>query len=85
MDPVTEAEVISALKWLNNNKAVGIMGLTNEHFKLAGHELSEFLNCFLNCMVSTKSVSIILTEGILRPIFKKGDPSNPGNYRGMFY
>ena len=38
MEPVTVAvaEVTSALKHLNNNKAVGVMCLTNELFKLAG-------------------------------------------------
>ena len=59
------------------------MSLTSEHFKLAGQDLSEFLTCFLTCMISTKTVSIVLKEGILTPIFKKGDPSNPGNYSGI--
>ena len=79
MDPFTEAEVIqSALKRLNNNKAVDIMGLASEHFKLAGQELSEFLTCFLNYMISTKTLSIVLKEGILTPSFiKKEDPGNP--------
>ena len=83
MDPVTVAEVTSALKRLNNNKAVDIMGLTSEHFKMAGIELAEFLACFLNYMICTKTVSIVLKEGILHPVFKKGDPSDPGNYRGI--
>ena len=39
MDTFTEAEIISTLKRLDNNKAVDIMGLTSEQFKLAGHEL----------------------------------------------
>ena len=43
MEPVTVVEVTSALKRLNNNKAVDVMGLTSEHFKLAGLELAEFL------------------------------------------
>ena len=59
------------------------MGLTAEHFKLAGHELSEFLTCFLNYVIDTGTVSMVLKEGILTLIFKKGDPSNPGNYRGI--
>ena len=29
------------------------------------------------------TVSVVLKEGILTPIFKKGDPSNTGNYRGI--
>ena len=78
-DPVSVKEVKTALKRLNNNKAVDIMGLTAEHFKLAG----QFLTCFLNYGIDTGTVSMVLKEGILTPIFKKGDPSNPGNYRGI--
>ena len=48
MEPVTESEVATALKRLNNNKAVDIMGLTSEHFKIAGQEIIEFLVCLLN-------------------------------------
>ena len=80
MDPVTESEVTSALKHLNNNKAVDIMGLTCEHFKMDGTELPEFIACFLNYMSCMKTVSIVLKVGILHPVFKKGDP---GNYRGI--
>ena len=59
------------------------MGLTAEHFKLAGHEVSEFLTCFLNYLIDTGTISVILKEGILTPTFKKGDPRNLGNYRGI--
>ena len=79
MEPVTVAEVTSALKRLNNNKAVDVMGLTSEHFKLAGLELAEVLASTLNYMISTKTVSVVLKEGLLNPVFKKGDPTNPGN------
>ena len=74
IDPVSVKEVKTALKRLNNNKAVDIMGLTAEHLKLAGHELSEFLTCFLNYVIDTGTVSVVLKEGILTPIFKKRDP-----------
>ena len=47
MDPVTEAEVASALKRMNNNKAADIMGLTSELLKLAGIETIEFLTPLL--------------------------------------
>ena len=83
MDRVSEAEVTAALKRLNNNKAVNVMGLTSEHFKLAGQEISEFLTCFLNHIIEPKSISVVLKEGIPTPIFKKGDSSNSGNYRGI--
>ena len=83
ISPVSQTEVTSALKKLNNNKAVDIMGLTSEHFKLAGLELTEFLTSFLNYIISNKTVSVVLKEGILSPVYKKSDPSNPGNYRGI--
>ena len=28
-------------------------------------------------------MTAVLKEGILTPIYKKGDPTNPGNYRGI--
>ena len=37
----------------------------------------------LNYLISSRSISVVLKEGILTPIFKKGDPSVPGNYRGV--
>ena len=83
MEPVTESEVATALIRLNNNKAVDIMGLTSEHFKIAGQEIIEFLACLLNYIIASKSISLVLMEGILTSIFKKGDPTNPGNYRGI--
>ena len=59
------------------------MGLTSEHFKLGGCDLVVFLTAFLNYLISTKRVSAILKEGTLTPIFKKGDTSDPRNYRGI--
>ena len=81
--PVTEEEVRAALKKLKNNKAVDVMGLTSEHFKLGGCDLAVFLTAFLNYLISTKRVSAVLKEGTLTPIFKKGDTCDPGNYRGI--
>ena len=81
--PVQLKEVHAAMKRLKNNKAVDIMGLTSEHFKMGGCDLTEFLTSFLNYIISTKKVSAVLKEGILTPIFKKGDTSDPGNYRGI--
>ena len=59
------------------------MGFPVEHFNLAAHELSEFITCFLIYVIDTQTVSMVLKEGILTPIFKIGDPSNPGYYRGI--
>ena len=80
---IREKEVAKAMKILNNNKAVNVIGLTSVHSKLGGCDLISFLTAFLNYIISTKKVSAILKEGTLTPIYKKGDNSDPGNYRGI--
>ena len=81
--PIREKEVIASMKRLKNNKAVDVMRLTSEHFKLGGCSLIDFPTALLNNLISAKRVSAVLKEGILTPIFKKGDTSDPGNYRGI--
>ena len=81
--PVMMEEVRKALGKLKNNKAADAMGLTSEHLKLGGQALVSFLTDMLNHLIQTKRVSVVLKEGIVTPIYKKGDASLPGNYRGI--
>ena len=74
-------EVQKALRKLKNNKAADAMGLTSEHLKLAGQPLVQFLTDSLNHLIQTRRVSVVLKERIVTPIYKKGDPTLPGNYR----
>ena len=80
IEHITEKEVVDAIRRLKNNKAMDSL----EHFKLGGRDLVTFLTEFLNYIVSSKHVSALLKEGIVTPIFKKGDDTDPGNYRGMY-
>ena len=81
IEHITEKEMVDAMRRLKNNKAMDSLGLTSEHFKLGGRDLVTFLTEFLNYIVSSKHVSALLKEGIVTPIFKKGDDTDPGNYR----
>ena len=76
---ITEKEVCNALRKLKNNKAMDSFGLTSEHFKLGGRDLISFLTDFLNHITDSKHISVILKEGILTPLYKKGDVTDPGN------
>ena len=69
--------------WDYADPAVDTMGLCNEHLKLGGTAVVEFITSFLNCLIRSKTVTAVLKEGILTPVYKEGDPSNPGNYRGI--
>ena len=81
--PVTQEEVQKTLNKLKNNKAMDSMGLCSEHLNLGGQTVTEFLTGMLNCLIRSKAVSVVLKEGLLTPIYKKGDPTDPGNYRGV--
>ncbi|MES9882009.1 MAG: reverse transcriptase family protein, partial [Sedimenticola sp.] len=83
LKPITTDEVEYAVKRLNTNKAADSMDLTSEHLKFGGKSLTVFLVDLLNYMARAKSVSPILKEGLLSPIYKKGDVTNPSNYRGI--
>ena len=76
---ITEKEVCNALRKLKNNKAMDSLGLTSEHFKLGGRDLISFLTDFLNHIIDSKHISVILKEGILTPLYKKGDVNDSGN------
>ena len=80
---ITEKEVCNVLRKPKNNKAMDSFGLTSEHFKFGGRDLIPFLTDFLNHITVTKHISVVLKEGILTPIYKKGDVSDPGNYKGI--
>ena len=60
--PIREKEVIASMKRLKNNKAVDVMGLTSEHFKLGSCSLIDFLTALLNNLISAKRVSAVLKE-----------------------
>ena len=59
------------------------MGLCSEHLKLGGQPVTEFVTGMINCLIKAKAVSSVLKEGLLTQIYKKGDPADPGNYRGI--
>ena len=80
---ITEEEIKNALNKLKNNKAADVMGLCSEHLKKGGQPVVDFLTGLLNALIRSRAVSVILKEGILTPIYKKGDAANPGNYRGI--
>ena len=37
----------------------------------------------MNYIISSQNISSVLKEGLLTPIYKKGDRSNPANYRSI--
>ena len=72
--PASMKELKDAISILNSNKAPDVYGLTAEHLKKGD---------IINTILKDRQIPSCLRFGILTPIFKKGKPVNPSNYRGI--
>ncbi|MES9880512.1 MAG: reverse transcriptase family protein, partial [Sedimenticola sp.] len=81
--PIKKSEVQYAIKRLNTNKAADTLDLTSEHLIYGGISVITFLCDLLNHIIKEKHVPAVLKEGLLSPVYKKGDSTNPSNYRGI--
>ena len=79
----TESELRKVIFSLNNNKSPGIDSLTSEILKSAYDFISPFLLSLYNRMFNSAEYPRAWGEGIISPIFKKGDINDASNYRGI--
>ena len=80
---ITTEEIASALKRLNRKSSPGPDKVSGAHL-LAGTEiLMPALKLLFNKMFSSAKQPSIFSLNYLRAIFKKGDTSDPDNYRGI--
>lgn len=81
---ITDNEIETAIKSLNNNKAADEYGITAEHIKYAKEALIPALNTLLNAIVEHEYVPDHFKGGIIHPILKRGkDKSQYQSYRGI--
>ena len=81
--PITDKEIAFAVKGLKNNKSAGPDGIKNEMLKYGLTYLLPCLNKLFNMLLSKGCYPSDWKVGILKPIFKSGDPDDPSNYRGI--
>ena len=74
-------ELKCATKAMQDGKAAGVDELVNEILKLS--EFHPILLNIINQAYVTKSVPLEWLISLLIPVFKKGDSSDPNNYRGI--
>ena len=79
----TETELRKVIFSLHNNKSPGLDSLTSEILKSASNFISPFLLSLYNRMFNTSGYPRAWGEGIISPIFKKGDTNEASNYRGI--
>lgn len=81
--PITVTEIVFAIKALKAGKAAGSDFLINEYFIESIDILGSHLCDIFNAILSTGYFPDKWTEGVIIPIYKKGDKRNPSNYRGI--
>ena len=79
--PITDEEIMQAIRHLKSNKASGWDGIPAELLKEA--EIVPFLRMYLNTLLEAGIFPKFWSKSIIVPIFKKGDPDKPTNYRGV--
>ena len=77
---ITESEVFNQLSKLDCNKSNGPDGIPSKVLKSCARQLAKPLTDIFNLSIRLGSLPDDWTANIV-PIFKKGDKSNPANYR----
>ena len=80
---ITEKEVIDASHKLKNNKASAYDMIKNEMIKSAVPFMKQTIVKVFNKLLKLGHFPISWTEGIIVPIHKQGNCSDPNNYRGI--
>lgn len=81
--PITLNEVQAAIKSLNCDKACGSDEMINEYFIESADILSAHITDLFNVILSHGHFPSAWMEGLIIPVFKKGDDTNVQNYRGI--
>ena len=68
---------------MKRGKSPGIDGLLGDFFKDAKSFILPYLNKVYNNIFDSGVYPEIWSKGLIVPILKKGDMSNPSNYRGI--
>ena len=76
-------DVEEAIQGLKRNKSAGPDQIINEFFLNASVELKLFLVILFNSILQLEYFPTAWAIGCITPVFKKGDKSNPNNYRGI--
>ena len=81
--PFSEEEVKQSIKRLKNKKAAGPDRIRNEMLKSGAHCLTTSLTKLFNFILSKGTYTDSWSIGLISPIFKSGNKSDPSSYRGI--
>ncbi len=79
----TTKELTTQAIFLQPRKACGPDGIKNEMLKCSTPEMQGAVLKFFNIILKSGCFPDIWCKGVISPIHKSGDKSDPSNYRGM--
>jgi hypothetical protein len=83
IDLPSRKEIEEALKYLKNNKAAGADSITAELLKNGRPNLVDALHAVIQQAWTGETLPRSWTEGVLCPVYKKGNKLDCKNYRGI--
>jgi hypothetical protein len=83
IDLPSREEIEGALKYLKNNKAAVADSIVAELLKNGGPNLVDALHAVIQQAWTSETLPRSWTEGVLCPVYKKGDKLDCKNYRGI--
>ena len=81
--PFSFQELSKAMKKFSNNKAPGLDGVPIEFFKFLPQKWKEYLLSLYNLIMIKEEIPVEWSTIETVMLFKKGERSNPANYRGI--
>ena len=82
--PIKEIEIKKAIKnKKKNKKSAGNDRIRNEMLKCGANWIISPLTKLFNVILKAGIYPDLWTKGLITPIYKSGDKSDPGNYRGI--
>ena len=82
-EPITNSEIMKSVNQLKTNKSAGIDRISNEMIKHATPDVIATIKNIFNIFLDKAAIPQSWCQGLITPIYKKGNKMDPGNYRGI--
>ena len=82
-EPITNSEIMKSVNQLKTNKSAGIDRISNEMIKHATPDVIATIKNIFNIFLDKATIPQSWCQGLITPIYKKGNKMDPGNYRGI--
>ena len=80
---ITEEQIRTCISKLKNHKAPGVDNIINEYIKTTKDILMPVYIRVVDIIFMNGIFEDVWSKGVIIPIYKKGDKTNPDNYRGI--